>query len=337
MRTHRHARRLEQNRRLSVLQHMMTSFAITAVVVVTVVFAMPARLSGTIEYLEVIETALYYQVRLDDPETHLASDSFYLRLEHPLDRREIPLEHNMQAGVVEGLRPNSRYTVTLHASQGYGDEVLSRKTIDTADQPDGVIAGVFFEEDLSRGSWFIEAIVLVSDFAPFSSMAVEMTWRHEIGFSDQVTETVGIGYNAVTLERISLGFSGTIEMRLIGYDETSSEIEIDHWEGDIPYAVYASFYLEDHTQNTLLFTLYPDETLTDAVYTAYLYYENQHIDQHTFSFKTQEGLYRIGSHRFARLKSHTVYTVALWVSYTDPYTDESVWRMLTHEIYQTEP
>lgn len=335
MRTRRQTRRLEQRRRLSVLEHVMASFAITAVVVVTVVLAMPARLSGKIEYLEVIENVLYYQVRLDDPEMRLVSDSYYLRLEHPLDRREISLEPGVQSGVIDDLRPASRYTVTLHASQGYGDEVLSRMTIDTASQPDGVIAGVFFDEAMSLGRWLVEAIIMTSALSDYSSMSVEITWWNESGFTDQVTETLEAGYNAVTLDQIWLGFTGMIRVRLMGHDTSANAIEIDAWEGIMPHALYASFYLEDIGMDTMLFSLYPDDTLTDAVYTVYLYDGSRLVEKHTFSFVTIGASYQFGSHQFSNLNSNTEYLVELWVSYTDPQSKAFMHRRIASETYQT--
>ena len=335
MRHRREDKRLEQRRRLGVLEHLMTTFAITVVVVVAVVLAVPARLTGSIEYLEVVDDTLYYQVRLDDPEGRLVSGSLILRLEHPLDRREISLDSGVHSGVVEALRPGSRYKVTLHASQGYGEEILYRATIDTAAQVEGIIAGVFFQENVSSGYWLIEAILLTADVTEYTNMTAEITWWDPSGFSDQVTTSLMTGFNQVLLEQVSLWFTGMIRVRLLGHHPTEGVIELDVWDSIMPHAVNASFYLDEIGMDTMLFAIYPDEALPDAVYTLYLYQNAALIEHSTVSFSVIEAPYRMGTHRIRNLKPNTRYTVELWVSYTDPQTGLSKSRAIVKETYQT--
>ncbi|TVP95710.1 MAG: hypothetical protein EA374_03265 [Acholeplasmatales bacterium] len=328
-------KRHDQRRRYRVFDHLMTTFAVTVVVVVTVVLTVPARLSGSIEYLEVVDDTLYFQVRLDDPEARLVSDSLYLRIDHPLDRRDIPLQAGVYAGHIDALRPSSRYKVTLHASQGYGEEILGRATIDTAVQEVGTIAGVFFTEDFSMGMWLIEAVILKAHLSEYDSMFVEVTWSDADGFTESYTAMITDGYNRVIVQTVSLWFKGVMEVHLIGIHPEAGEERIDVWTGRIPYAVYASVYLEDVGTNTMTMAVYRDDDLPDALYTLRLYQASRLIEQKRLSFVAVEDMYQMGTHRFRSLNPDTDYTVELWIAYKDPYTGEAKHRRVFSETHRT--
>ena len=117
----------------------MSSFTLTAIVVVAVAISIPKSLIEVIKDIKTFETDIAYQFVVTDEDEALDLSSLKIVLDGQLEDYTYPLSLGLNVGVFEDLRPNTGYQLQVYGNKGYGDEKLASMRVETNDSSNGAI------------------------------------------------------------------------------------------------------------------------------------------------------------------------------------------------------
>ena len=136
---------ISDRRKKQIVQNWLSSFVVTSVVVVAAVFVAPKEVSASFLSLETIGTDVRYSVEIIDEESTYA-DTLKIVAESAIDKRQQTLLSGTTEGFFYELLPNTEYTISVVGSSGFGEHALTKETVKTTSNYQGLIVNAEFSD-----------------------------------------------------------------------------------------------------------------------------------------------------------------------------------------------
>ena len=319
-------------KRYEAIRSFISSFTLTAIVVVAVAVAIPKSPVAVIEDISTFESEIVYQVTVTDEDEALDITSLEIVLNGQLETYTEHLDLGMNVGVFDNLRPNTSYYLEVYGSKGYGKEKLTSMRVKTKASSDGAITSyemtsetdMFYtyeigillsdQEQLFQNVYLYYAYVYPEEEPQFYNMI-------EVFESTRTLELLDISYEH---ERISI----YLEALLIdGETQILDELTIY-----TPVSLSTDIYLESKTKSSLSFSFYSDYYFTEEItYTAKIYDHKVLVDEQLIDID-QTMFYHDGLKiTFNKLRKNVEYKIEIWSHYVDPQTKREV-SVLLHTL-----
>jgi hypothetical protein len=304
-------RRLKKNQ-YEIVKTWLSSFVVTAAVIVAVTLFIPKSPEAKILKSEGLLNMITYQVAVTDEAQALKLDSLMIVLENQLERYEVSIGLGETSGYFENLKDNTDYRLSVYGNKGFGQEKLDSVVVKTKDSPGGYILGYRPVGDPMEP--FYEVDVFINDpESMYQSISLYYGYTYDDQPFYQFTE---ITQNRETVELMHLFGRTHLYLEAI---TSSGAIVLDEMWLTPTFRLYSSFYLDRVDKNQLDLSLYhSSDGSVDVTYKVDLFEGNQKRFTQTIPSKDLEGY----EHRiiFTNLKAQTSYRVVATATYINPST-----------------
>jgi len=336
----------QQNKlnRFQALKSIFTSFAMTVAVVVVAAVVVPKSPSGSIQSGEAFTNVITYTVNVVDEDSAILPDTLVIRLENQVEVYERSLELGISSGIFDNLNPNTEYTLKILANKGYGQELLDRMTLKTAERTGGAITGIVLvsEED----AWTIDYSISYFISDPFDEYQTinlryaskypsvpEYLFYSSFLLDESATETMIQGIYNENME---------INIILEAVTWENETIVLENIVFHTPYRIYSSMGIEHVTNNSVSVYVWPEPVSDlEIEYELVLSRLGYVVDTYRvepFIYDT-EPMHQFESSEitFNGLASEKEYHLELIATYNDPYTLVEIVKILAAEDFTTTP
>ena len=323
-------------KRYEAIRSFISSFTLTAIVVVAAAVAIPKSPVASIENVKTFESEIVYQVTVTDEDQALDLTSLEIVLDGQLEDYSAELDLGINVGIFDNLRPNTSYYLEVYGNKGFGQEKLTSMRVKTKASSDGAIIS-YEMTDMVDIFYTYEVEVLLSDEeALFEHVYMYYTYLYfdeEPQFYDMVevfgpTDLIELTDIFSEHERIYIYLEAMLK-------DGSTRI-LDELTIYTPINLYTDIYLDQKTKSSLSFTFYSDYYFTENItYTAKIYdnkvlLEELQIETNDFEFHHGGSIIT-----FDRLRKNVDYRVEIWADYIDPQTKRETSVLLHTLIEQT--
>ena len=326
----------KDKKRYETLRTFMSSFTLTAIVVVAVAISIPKSPIAVIEDVKIFETDIVYQVLVTDEDEALDLSSLKIVLDGQLEDYTYPLSLGLNVGVFEGLRPNTGYQLQVYGNKGYGDEKLASMRVETNDNSNGAIISYELIDALDFYLNY-EVDILYSDPNDlYSEVNLYYTYLYPDEES-QFYDVIPITSEKQTIELFDVPNEHTkIHMYLEGVLVEGGEVILDELTFYVPFELSTYLYLDQKSNTNLHFQFYEDYYFTEGVtYQAEIYYGHMLIDETEIVSSIDVMSHDGATFNFSNLKKDTTYKVVVNATYIDPYTLREETIVLHEEEHMT--
>lgn len=330
--------------RFQALKSIFTSFAMTVTVVVIAAVVVPKSPSGSIDSVEAFTDVITYTVNVVDEDNAIIPDTLCLRLENQLEVYDRDIGLGMNSGIFENLNPKTEYTLKILANKGYGQEVLDRITLTTAERTGGAITGFLLlsEED----AWSLDYNIdyFISDpFDEYQAVNLRYATKYPSQEEYQFYTTVGLDED-LTQTLIQSIYNENQEINIILEATTQDDqiVILDNLTFHTPFRIYASMGIEQVTNQSVSVYVWPEPVSGLSIeYELVLSRLGYIIDSYivppiVFDQQTPQQ-FDSSEITFTDLAPEKEYHVELIARYSDPYTLANVEKVLASEDFVTTP
>lgn len=321
---HASRRRLKKSQ-YEIVKTWLSSFIVTAAVIVAVTLFVPKSPEAKIMKAEGLIDIITYQVSVTDHDQALQLDSLMVVLESQLDRKEVSIDLGESSGYFEGLRSNTDYRLSIYGNKGFGQERLDTRVIRTKDSPGGSILGYRPVGDQMEPSYEIDVLIRDPE-----SIYQSVTLYYGYTYEDQpFYQSVLITSDRETVEIFHLFSRTHLYLEAMTLE---GPIILDEMWVTPPFNLYSSVYLDRVDQNQIDLTLYhSSEDSVRVKYAIDVYEGSQKRYSQTIHSDDIEGY----EHDIflTDLKAQTTYRILVVATYINPSTlrEESV-TLLEEEV-----
>ena len=139
----------ENEKRRQLIAKMLASFAVTAVVVVTVVIAGQKPVTADFLSVSALGNEIIYRIDVQDPDSRIAGDTLQLEVKGNAEKYFAPLSIGETSGSQIVFGSSTNYTLTISADLGFGRETLDSESIQIANSLAGAILDVRLDPALN--------------------------------------------------------------------------------------------------------------------------------------------------------------------------------------------
>lgn len=326
----------ENKKRLEILKSMMTSFVMTATVVIAIIVFIPKSPKAEILSSQSFYDAVTYQVLVTDEDMALDINTLIITLENQFETYTYPLSLGLNVGVFDQLMPNTFYQMIIYGSKGFGLEKLSTLEVKTANQPGGAIIG-YELIDTSEYDLSYAIDILISDpFLDFSDLKLYYAY----GYMDQEIHEDDFDFIEILnprsqIELFDIPIYNTKVYLYIEAYLNGEPIILDQFQFFVPYHLETSLILESVTKNRVSYEFYKDYNQNlDAIYSIELKLGHQ-IVQTISNIKMENDSDYMNDIVFDKLKNDTEYQIIVKINYKDPYTLSRIEKVIHEETFRT--
>lgn len=317
-------RRLKKSQ-YEIVKTWLSSFVVTAVVVVAVTLFVPKSPEAKIIKAEGLVDIITYQVSVTDRDQALRLDTLMVVLESQLDRKEVLIDLGESSGYFEGLRSNTDYRLSIYGNKGFGQERLDTRVIRTKDSPGGSILRYRPVGDQMEPSYEIDVLIRDPE-----SMYQSVTLYYGYTYDGQpFYQSIVITSDRETVEIFHLFSRTHLYLEAMTID---GPVILDEMWLTPPFNLYSSVYLDRVDQNQIDLTLY--HSSDDSIRVRYVidvYEGNRKKFTQTLLSTDLEGY----EHDIflTNLKSLTTYRIFVVATYINPMTlREETITLLDEEV-----
>lgn len=326
----------KDKKRYEVLRSFMSSFTLTAIVVVAVAMSIPKSPVAIIQNVNIFENEIVYQVLVTDEDQALDLSSLKIVLNGQLGDYTYPLTLGLNVGVFEGLRPNTSYKLEVYGSKGFGAEKLASMRVETKASSNGAIASY---ELVDRLDFYLnyEVNIIYSDV---KNQYTEVNLYYTYLYPDEVPDFYDVIPIISSNQKIELNDVPNEHTSVHLYLEATliegGKVILDELTFHIPFELSTYLYLEQVSSSNLKFQFYEDYYFAENIeYKARIYYRHMFIGEAAM-MSDDTDMYHGGTmFNFLGLKKDTTYKVELSATYIDPYTLRRETVILHEEEYTT--
>ena len=278
------------------VQKLMSSFAITVVVVVIAVTIATRIPKAKIIQVEAFGNDIYYEVEVIDDDYQIISGSLAIVATNATEYHEILLELGNQSGSFGSLKANTTYDIAIYADYGYGKGTLAASKVTTLANYGGKITNwqnIRFNTSQINESLLYHIYTSYNDLkGEISSVLLKYAYVYQdmisgelfIPDSNEFAEIPITNMQQTTLLSDVPNENVRIYLILEATLLTSEVVILDQKHFDTPLKLYSSLYVSDVGPNYLLVSFYPDYyQRQDIVYIVNLIKNGEVIDQKTFT------------------------------------------------------
>lgn len=348
----------ENEKRRQLIAKMLASFAVTAVVVVTVVIASQKPVTADFLSVSALGNEIIYRVDVQDPDSRIASNTLQLEVKGSSEKYFASLSVGETSGSQIVFGSSTNYTLTISADLGFGRETLDSESIQITDSLAGAILDVRLDPALnpSEESDVLTYLVDTKYYDPESkieSALLEYAYVYEEEYpqpqrydpNDLDYFSIPIeGSTATTvLENIS-NYNTNIHLRLTAYliGEATPQI-LDEYAFSTPFRFFGSLYVQDVGMDYALFSIYV-ENPNDIAMELWVdvYFQSNLITSLPVTFDEESSHYEGAEVRVDHLMPNAPHSASLRARYIDPATKEEKnitlepIEFMTSQMYQWE-
>jgi hypothetical protein len=330
----RKKRFLEKQKR-AVVQNWLSSFVVTAVVVVAAVVIVPRIPKASIITTEVFGNDVYYQVEVEDSDATIVEGSLKIVAKSATEQHEQSLTLGWQQGSFGTLNPNTDYEIQVLASYGFGEGVLAKSSVKTKANYGGRIIGwsEVSQDPISTNEMLL--LEITTRYNDLKNEIASVRLKYATLFLEEVPQDGSQPLDLVYSEIVITSYDQVSQIELFAYETvqiylileatliTNEIIVLDQTNFPSPLKLHASFYEKDVGPNYVEVFVYPDfYTRTDIVYQVNLIKEGEILATKEITYVEGEGSQEEStSVLFSRLKTLTKYHVQLLAKYVDTITN----------------
>jgi|GEM_PF-2517188 len=331
----------DENLRREMISKMLASFAVTAVVAVTVVVSSAPAEPAAARFLllSAVSTEIVYRVNVSDPELTITAGSLKVVIESPYERYEEPIELGTSSGTHLMAYENSEYTLSVRAKRGFGEEILTKQSVVASHTLSGAIIDYHLDENIDLSSNQEQLRYSVSTLyddpqSVVSSLSLEYGYlsSYVLDYDPEAVpeffETIPITGNTQEswIENIP-NYNNVVFVRFIAYLSSSEVVTFDSLQFSTPFILYASIYQTNVGSDFVEFAFFSEQfSKVDAAFTVLLYKGEKLIDSKVVEEQTTSSYAEFQQViiRFDNLTPETMYRAVLMAEYIDPYTFEQM-------------
>lgn len=307
----RQKNRLEKSR-YEIVKTWLSSFVVTAVVIVSVIVFIPKSPVASIVKYVALENQVTYQVIVTDEDYALDSNSLKIVIENQLERYESLLTLGENSGVFHHLKANTDYQLSVYGSKGFGLERLDSVKLRTKPRIGGFILNYRVYQEPHGFSYEVDTFINDPN--------------HEY---TQITLFYGYTYDGQAYydDLPITSIYQTLELFYL-HSKTHLYLEATTLNGTVildemwitpPFQLQSSFYIDYIDSNEIGYHLYHNQSLEVQVqYRMDLYEGNKIVRTQTMNADqiSYDGELII----FKNLKEETNYQMIVTASYMNPDT-----------------
>jgi hypothetical protein len=336
---------IEQRKRHFV-SRWLTSFAITATVVVAAVIMPPKQPLASIDRVGTLEDTLYYTVTVRDFEAVLLDDSLKVTVSNQMENYEFSLDYGTQSGFVPGLKMDTVYDFKIVGNTGYGTETLAKTRFKTQ----ALAGGAILSADLMTVEpfdYFLSYDILIKIIDPentFESVAL----KYAVLFHDEGSEMIDLdtlnyqfipinqSQEVITIDDIP-NYNAKVVIVLEAM-QLGKAVILDYLMIQTPLSIEGSVYPRDASPSSIDFSVYVDNSLIEGIqYYLDIYQENRFIKRIMVPSTEAISHYDGTSVQVKQLKKDTLYNIELIAQYTDPFSGALVVKKVNETLARTTP
>ncbi len=244
----------------SKVKRLMSNFigASASVAVVTAVASITVSMEARFLKVDVLEDRAFYELEVIetltvDGSTSLASSELVnpdpaavqLRVESQWDNYVIALIYGFNEGVIQSLRPNQNYTLSIELEDTLGWRTLDTHTFSTRPRTNAVITSIIETTSPLSSITSFEAQVITQD-----GFTAADKWEVEFNYGD-VTTTTTVGVGQETLTWMDLSHQNTdVEIRVFATINNDRRLISEKTQTTTPF-IDGSIDLEFTTRTNL--------------------------------------------------------------------------------------
>lgn len=330
--------------RFQVLKSIFSSLFLTAAVVVIAVSVIPKSPLGIIETIDAYTDTVTYTVRITDEDNAILEDSLQISLDNQFEHYEKPLAPGSSSGLFQNLTPETSYTLKILADKGFGLEVLDRKTVTTAPKTGGAFTGVSLTSPENEWQLSYAVDYFISDpFDTYRSVELHAMYRYspEEDFQNEVIIPLSKTASSTAITQIP---NENVEVRLVLFatDTDNQTTELGRLTFHTPVVLYASMEMMQVTSDMASFQVWPDSySGLEIRYELALMQGDFEVRREVVDLSSFDPMmHQFDSEpqiSFENLFQNTTYSAVLHAIYQDPYTLETVDRILATQSFMTAP
>ena len=308
-------------RRYEAIRSFISSFTLTAIVVVAVATNLPKSPIATIESIKTFENEIAYQITITDEDQSLRLDSLEIVLDGQLDDYSMPLELGTNVGIFENLRPGTSYQLEVYGSKGFGQEKLTAMRVETKASSNGAIVSYELTEEVDT-FYTYEVDVLKNDYEnQYATINLFYAYLYP-DEEPQFYQMVEIIEQLQTIELSDVFYEyRSIHLYLEAELINGEFLILDELTIYTPIHLSTDVFLDKKTANSLQFQFYMDYYFVENItYTAKLYDNKMIVDEMTITPDFQ-GFHHDGVILyFDNLRKDVDYRLEISSTYIDPST-----------------
>ena len=280
------------------IQKLISSFAITIVVVVVAVTIVSKIPNANILKVEAFGNDIYYEVEVIDNDCQIISGTLAIVAFNATEYHEIFLGIGNQSGSFGSLKANTTYDIAIYADYGYGKGTLDSSKITTLSNYGGKITN--WQKINSNTSSMMETLHynIYTSYNDLKGEISSVVLKYAFVYQDRISDDLffpdnsefqifPISYSQQTTLLSDIPNENVrIYLILEATLTTSETIILDQKQFDTPFRFYSSLYVSDVGPNYLSVSFYPDYyQRQDVVYIVNLIKNGEIIEQRTFTAK----------------------------------------------------
>lgn len=320
---------ISNRRKAKIIQNWLSSFVVTAAVLVAAAVLIPKTPSATIVQLVTVGTDIFYEVEVLAEEDN-GESSLKILAESNLHNAQQPLHAGMTSGQFSALRPNTEYTLSVVGNSGFGNYLLTKQTVKTGADYEGK----FLQAEIITQEWDYEQTFACDYTVAVSDLKNQFSEVYVSGFYSMGEEiitlepqTIQSAYSTNHIEYLPR-MNGILTLQLSAVLVNGESVLLDEIQVTSPFVVQAYFYLEYSAETSASFAVYPDETLENAVYFIKLFKEEDVIEQKEAVMEIMQESYTMGFVTFENLLPQIEYSAELYITFLNPVSNTTETTLL---------
>ena len=343
----------DNEKRRQILTRWLASFAVTTVVVVSVVVINQTPVSADFLSLQALGNEIVYRIDVQDPDNRIAENTLQLEITGGTERYYVPLSVGESSGSYSVLRTGVSFDLLISANLGFGQETLDREsveingqlsgaildcyidpTINLEDEPDTLNYYVdvkYYDPNVEVESSFLEYAVVTSETYPEPQKYNPNELYYESIPLQSSSETI-------LLEYIS-NYNLQIHLRLVVYligQETP--IILDEYGFSTPFRFLGSLYPYDVGSEYVVFSVYVENSAgIQMSLWIDLYHQSQLLTSVPVTLNESSEHNEENFVRIEHLMPNTPHSAILRATYLDSETNEEVTSTTQPVTFSTAP
>ncbi len=317
----------ESKRRFEAIKDLMSTFAMSTIVVVAAVILIPASPKAEVIKTVALSEEIVYQVNVTDQDNALDLSTLFVVLENQLEYYEQSISVGENSGYFDNLENDTEYRLSVYGNKGFGQERLDTLLITTIEKIGGTIFSVTPDTTDHSANYYVDVSIYDPDSKYDSiNLYYGFSWEHDVEFQYL---SIPVTSSQMSIELLNIYTSEAFHIYLEGTTSEGTELLDEIWVTP-PFELYASLYMNYKNSEAISFFVYSDMEVSNISYEMNIYKNESLIRTDQIILKQNE--FEGSEFIIDELSPNTTYVFECIATYTNPQT----LRQEQKTIYQEE-
>ncbi len=317
----------ESKRRFEAIKDLMSTFAMSTIVVVAAVILIPASPKAEVIKTVALSEEIVYQVNVTDQDNALDLSTLFVVLENQLEYYEQSISVGENSGYFDNLENDTEYRLSVYGNKGFGQERLDTLLITTIEKIGGTIFSVTPDTTDHSANYYVDVSIYDPDSKYDSiNLYYGFSWEHDVEFQYL---SIPVTSSQMSIELLNIYTSEAFHIYLEGTTSEGTELLDEIWVTP-PFELYASLYMNYINSEQVGFFVYSDMEVSNISYEMNIYKNESLIRTDQIILKQNE--FEGSEFIIDELSPNTTYVFECIATYTNPQT----LRQEQKTIYQEE-